>query len=379
MRKPGACIAGVGHTALGPRLGRPAWALQAEAVRAAVSDAGLAPGDVDGLITEAGYSQGVVEGITPHFLRLGGMLGLDPRYTATEVLGGASSVAMVQRAALAVGAGLCSACVCVFGDAPSAARGTWSYGRGDDAAFGLFGAIGLHALAARRHMALYGTRAEQLGEIAVTQRRHAGLTPHAQQREPLTLDDYLVSSWVVEPLRVADCCLVSDGAGAVVVTSTERARDLPRCGIRIAGFGQAHRLTGLAGDEHLTALPARESGRIAFGMAGLGPGDVDVAELYDCFTSVVLMQLEDYGFCKKGEGGAFVEGGRLGLGGALPTNTAGGLLSEGFGGGMLHVVEAVRQLRGECGARQVVGAEIALVSGHGLGMNTHATLLLCRD
>ncbi|OGL02379.1 MAG: hypothetical protein A3E31_16790, partial [Candidatus Rokubacteria bacterium RIFCSPHIGHO2_12_FULL_73_22] len=329
-------------------------------MRAAVSDAGLAPGDVDGLITEAGYSQGVVEGITPHFLRLGGMLGLDPRYTATEVLGGASSVAMVQRAALAVGAGLCSACVCVFGDAPSAARGTWSYGRGDDAAFGLFGAIGLHALAARRHMALYGTRAEQLGEIAVTQRRHAGLTPHAQQREPLTLDDYLVSSWVVEPLRVADCCLVSDGAGAVVVTSTERARDLPRCGIRIAGFGQAHRLTGLAGDEHLTALPARESGRIAFGMAGLGPGDVDVAELYDCFTSVVLMQLEDYGFCKKGEGGAFVEGGRLGLGGALPTNTAGGLLSEGFGGGMLHVVEAVRQLRGECGARQVVGAEIAL-------------------
>ena len=153
-------------------------------------------------------------------------------------------------------------------------------------------------------MALYDTRVEQFGEIAVTLRHHAGLTPHAQQRTPLTLAEYLASPHVVEPLRVLDCCLVSDGAGAVVVTSTERARDLPRGGIRIAGFGQAHHLTGLAGDEYLTALPARESGRIAFGMAGLVPGDVDVAELYDCFTSVVLMQLEDYGFCKKGEGGA---------------------------------------------------------------------------
>lgn len=379
MRAPQACVAGVGHTALAARLDRPAWALQAEAVRAAVRDAGLAPGDVDGLITEAGYSQGVIEGITPHFLRLGAMLGLDPRYTATEVLGGASSVAMVQRAALAVEAGLCRACVCVFGDAPSQARGTWSYGRGDEAAFGLFGAIGLHALAARRHMAVHGTRAEQLGEVAVTFRRHAGLTPHAQQRTPLTLDGYLGSPFIVEPLRVADCCLVSDAAGAVVVTSAERARDLRPPAVRIVGFGQAHHLTGLAGDDYLTALPARESGRVAFGMAGLGPADVDVAQLYDCFTSVVIVQLEDYGFCAKGEGGAFVEGGRLGLEGALPANTAGGLLAEGFGGGMLHVVEAVRQLRGEAGTRQVAEARVALVSGHGLGMNTHATLLLARD
>lgn len=371
-------IVGVGHTALGPRLGRTAWALQAEAVRAAVADAGLEPADVDGLITEPGYTQAVIDGITPHFLRLGAMLGLNPRYASSEVMGGASSVAMVQRAAMAVDTGLCRVCACVFGDAPSMTHGTWSYGRGDEAAFGLFGAVGLHALAARRHMALYGTRPEHLGEVAVTFRRHACLTPHAQQRRPLTLDEYMESPYVVEPLRAADCCLVSDGAGAVIVASAERARDLPRPAVRIAGFGQAHCLTGLASAEYLTELPARASGRVAFGMAGVAPDDVDVVQLYDCFTVVVLMQLEDYGFCPMGEAGAFIAGGRLGLSGRLPTNTAGGLLAEGFGGGMFHLIEAVRQLRGECGVRQVAGAEIALVSGHGLGMNTHATLILGR-
>lgn len=371
-------VVGIGHTALAPRLERSAWALQAEAVRAAVADAGLRPGDVDGLITEAGYSQGVIDGITPHFLRLGAMLGLNPRYASSEVIGGASSVAMVQRAAMAIAAGLCHTCVCVFGDAPSTAPGTWSYGRGDESAFGLFGAAGLHALAARRHMALYGTRPEDLGEIAIACRRHAALTSHAQRRTPFTLEEYLKSPYVVEPLRALDCCLISDGAAAIVVTSAERACDLPHPQVRIAGFGQAHNLTGLASDEYLTALPAREAGRVAFEMAAVAREDVDVAQLYDCFTIVVLMQLEDYGFCRKGEAHDFVAGGRLGPGGALPTNTAGGLLSEGFGGGMLHVVEAVRQLRRECGARQVQDAEIALVSGHGLGMNTHATLILCR-
>ncbi|MBI4514348.1 MAG: thiolase family protein [Deltaproteobacteria bacterium] len=374
-----AVIAGVGHTPLAARLERSAWALQAEAVRAAVADAGLTPSAVDGLITEPGYSQGVIEGVTPHFLRLGAMLGLNPRYTASEVIGGASSVAMVQRAAMAIGAGLCEVCVCVFGDAPSQAEGTWRYGRGDDAAFGLFGAPGLHALAAQRQMALYGTRPEHLGAVAVTMRHHASLTPHAQQRTPLTLDDYLASRYLVEPLRTLDCCLISDAAGAVVVTSAARARDLRHPAVRIAGFAQAHNLTSFAAADYLTELPARRCGPAAFQMAGVGPADIDVAELYDCFTIVVLMQLEDYGFCAKGEGGAFVAAGGLGLAGALPTNTAGGLLSEGFGGGMLHVIEAVRQLRGGCGARQVSDAEVALVSGHGLGMNTHATLILSRN
>ncbi len=374
-----ACIAGVGHTALASRLDRSAWSLQAEAVRKAVADAGLVPSDVDGLITEPGYSQGVFDGIVPHFLRLGSMLGLNPRYTYSEVIGGASSVAMVQRAAMAIEAGLCDVCVCVFGDAPSAATATWAYGRGDDAAFGFFGAPGLHALAAQRHMALYGTSAEQLGAIAIAFRAHASLTPHAQRRETLTMEAYLASRHLVEPLRLLDCCLVSDGAGAVVVTSKERARDL-KCGpVTIAGFGQAHQLTGFADAEYLTTLPARRAGEAAFRMAGLSPADVDVAQLYDCFTIAVLLQIEDYGFCAKGEGGAFASDGNLSLTGALPTNTAGGLLSEGFGGGMFHIIEAVRQLRDECGTRQVPGAEVALVSGHGLGMNTHASLILTRN
>ncbi len=373
-----ACIAGVGHTAVAARLGRSAWELQADAVVQAVADAGLRPCDVDGLLTEPGYSQGVIEGVTPHFLRLGAMLGLDPRFTGSEVLGGASAVAMVQRAAMAVANGLCEVCVCVYGDAPSQAPGVWGYSRGDGAAFGFFGAPGIHALAAARHMALYGTRPEQLGEIAVTFRHHARLTPHAQQRAPMTLEDYLASPYVVEPLRVLDCCQISDAGAAVVITSRERARDLKHPPVAIAGFSQAHCLTSLVNDDYLTTLPARRAAPEAFAMAGVTPGDVDLAELYDCFTIVVLLQLEDYGFCKKGEGGGFVDNGGLALTGRLPTNTAGGLLSEGFGGGMLHIVEAVRQLRGECGLRQVREAEVALVSGYGLGMNTHATVILTR-
>ncbi len=341
-----------------------------------MEDAGLGVEEIDGLITEPGYSQGLVKGITPHFLRLGAMLGLDPSYAYSEVIGGASSVAMVQRAAMAVTAGLCRACACVFGDAPSLATYTWAYGRGDDAAFGFFGAAGLHALAARRHMHLYGTRPEHLGQVAVAFREHARLNPGAQERAPLTLEQHLASRYVVEPLRVRDCCLISDGGAAVVVTSEERARDLRSQPVTIAGFGQAHCLSGIANANYLTELPAGRAGEVAFRMSGVTPADIDLAELYDCFTIVVLMQLEAYGFCGQGESGDFVAQRNLALGGRLPTNTAGGLLSEGFGGGMFHIVEAVRQLRGECGERQVAGAQHALVSGHGLGMNTHATLIL---
>jgi acetyl-CoA acetyltransferase len=372
----GAVIAGVGHTAFGKLEGRSAWDLETEAAALAVADAGLQPSDVDGLLTDPGPTQGILDGITPHFLRLGAQLGLDPDYTGSEILGGAGSVAIVERAALAVEAGLCEVCLCIYGDAALSSAGSYAYGRGDEAAFGFFGAVGLHALAARRHMHLFGTRADHLGEVAVAARAHAARTPHAQKRRPISMEDYLASEPLVEPLRKLDCCLVSDGAAAVLVTSEERAGDLRRPAIRILGHAQAHSLSTYASPDHFDTLPAARCGPKALGRAGLTPADVDVVLLYDCFTIVVLLQLEDYGFCKKGESGPFVEGGRIGPGGSLPVNPSGGLLAEGYGSGMLHVIEAVRQLRGEAGERQVPDAETTLVSGHGLGMNTHATLVL---
>jgi acetyl-CoA acetyltransferase len=371
-----AVIAGVGHTAFGNLPDRTAWDLEAEAAAAAVADVGLRPAAVDGLLTDPGAVQGILDGITPHFLRLGSQLGLDPTYTGSEILGGAGSVAIVERAALAVEAGLCEACLCVYGDSALSSAGAYGYGRGDEAAFGFFGAAGLHALAARRHMHRYGTRAEHLGEVAVAARAWAAGVSHAQKRRAISMDEYLASDLVVEPLRRLDCCLVSDGAAAVLVTTEERAADLRRPAIRILGHAQAHSLSTYASPDHFDALPASRCSPEAFGRAGVTPADVDVALLYDCFTIVVLLQLEDYGFCKKGESGPFVEGGRIGPGGSLPVNTSGGLLAEGYGGGMLHVIEAVRQLRGDAGDRQVADAEVALVSGHGLGMNTHATLVL---
>jgi acetyl-CoA acetyltransferase len=333
---------------------------------------------VDGLLTDPGVAQGILDGITPHFLRLGALLGIDPAYTGSELLGGAGSTSIVGRAALAVEGGLCSACLCVYGDSALSTPGAYAYGRGDEAAFGLFGAAGLHAMAAQRHMHLYGTRQEHLGEVAVAARAHAARTPHAQKRQPISMEEYLASELVVEPLRRLDCCLVSDGAAAVVVTTEERAANLRRPPVRILSQAQAHRLSTYASPEHFEKLPAARCGSEALARAGMTPEDIDVALLYDCFTIVVLLQLEDYGFCKKGEAGPYVEGGRIAPGGSLPVNPSGGLLAEGYGGGMLHVIEAVRQLRGEAGERQVPEAEIALVSGHGLGMNTHATLVLGR-
>ena len=373
---PKAVIAGVGHTAFGELQERSARDLEVEAAAASLADAGLRPGDIDGLLTDPGPTQGIIDGITPHFARLGAQLGLDPDYTGSELLGGAGSVAIVERAVLAVEAGLCDACLCIYGDSPSTSASAFQYGRGDESAFGFFGAVGLHALAAQRHMHRYGTRWEQLGEVAVAARAHAARTPHAQKRRPISMEDYRASAPIVEPLRKLDCCLVSDGAAAVLVTTEERARDLRRPAIRILGHAQAHSLSTYASPDHFDTLPASRCGPKALGRAGLTPVDIDVALLYDCFTIVVLLQLEDYGFCPKGESGHFVEGGRIGPGGSLPVNPSGGLLAEGYGGGMMHVVEAVRQLRGTAGVRQIIGAETALVSGHGLGMNTHATLVL---
>jgi acetyl-CoA acetyltransferase len=229
------------------------------------------------------------------------------------------------------------------------------------APYGYFAPPQQFAMFTRAHMIKYGTTHEQLGAIAVGQRANAVKNPRALKRDPITLDDYLASRWIAEPLRLLDCCLDTDGACALVITSAERARDLRRPPVLISGAawgGGDSFFSGQGGD-----FTVSEAARIAprlYAAAGVGPADIDVAQLYDCFTYSVLVQLEDYGFCAKGEGGPYAASGATRLDGRLPVNTHGGFLSEGYVHGINHIAEAVAQLRGDAGDRQVPGAEVAL-------------------
>jgi acetyl-CoA acetyltransferase len=234
----------------------------------------------------------------------------------------------------------------------------------------------LYALVAQRHMHEYGTTSEQMAEVAVAIRGHAALNPLAHKREPITVADVLNSKMITTPLHMLDCAIVSDGAAAFVVTNR---KDLRRKPVKVLGQGYGFTHAYIGEHDHIATTGAVQSGREAFAMAGVKPADIDIAELYDCFTITVIAELEDLGFCPKGEGGRFVEGGRIRLGGELPVTTHGGLLSAvhpGLAGGMFHVVEAVRQLRGEAGARQVPGAELVLAHGNGGIIGIHCTLIL---
>jgi acetyl-CoA acetyltransferase len=245
--------------------------------------------------------------------------------------------------------------------------------------FGHFGAVSQHAFGARRHMFEYGTTRKDFAAIATAFREHALRNPEAVMKKPMTIDDYFAARLVVDPFGLFDCSLNSDGAGAVVVTSTERAKSLRQKPVLIKGFATHNNTKGWLEGDHMLSTGAVESGARAFRMAGLGPEDVDTAQIYDCFTYMVLTQLEDYGFCKKGEGGAFVSSGALRRDGSLPTNTSGGQLSEAHVEGMLQIVEGARQLQGVYGPdRQVRDAEIALISGHGGNQVCHSTLILGR-
>jgi acetyl-CoA acetyltransferase len=296
---------------------------------------------------------------------------------------GASNIGLVAYAAMCIEAGLCNVAVVSYGDNPLTGNRA-AYGRrpegpsygGDEAVAGMSGAPCGYAMIAQRYRYEYGLSDEALGTVATTFRHNATLNPNAQYNEPMTMDDYLNARWVAEPFRLYDCCPVTDGAAAVIVTSTERARSLKKKPVRIMGFGQGHPSWDLAQREVWTTSGAAISGPIAFKMAGISVEDVDFAELYDCFTIVPIVTLEDYGFCKKGEGPDFIGGGRIGLTGSLPLNTSGGLLSETGMPGMQLIAEAVRQLRGEAGPRQVKDPEIGVVSNNGGVMTTHATLVL---
>jgi acetyl-CoA acetyltransferase len=377
-------ITGLGLTPQGKVYGQSALGFAVDAVAAALEDAGLTRADLDGLLVNPGLAWG---DMGMGSFQLQQAMGLhDLHLSATMNLGGATAAAMIQHAAQAIAAGLCTTVACVFSDAPlrppqpsgerQSTGAAYAFSRGWEQAYGYFGVNAMYALVARRHMHLYGTTQDQLGRIAVAQRGWANLNPAAQMyAEPLTLEDYHRSRWIVEPFHLFDCCLVSNGGCAVIVTSSERARSAPKPAVYLWGMAQGH----LGGDPADTlASGAVLAKQPAFRMAEVTLVDVDVVELYDCYTFTVLVTLEDYGFCKKGEGGPFVEEHVTGPGGKLALNTGGGQLSSFYMWGMTPVSEAVIQLRGEGGARQVPRHDVALVSGNGGVLSTHSTLVLSR-
>jgi acetyl-CoA acetyltransferase len=377
----GAVIAGVGLTPQGKLPGSTNLSLETDAFRLALADSGVAKADVDGLLSEPGTTD---QHWALDYLRLGRALGLNPGYTGSFAMGGATAGNLVQLAAMAVSTGMAEVVACCFGDAAKtgkkrplqAAGGYLGVETANSGAWGAYGAATWSAFSATRHMALYGTTSEQLGEVAVAARQHAALNPAAMMREPITLADHQASRMIVEPFRLLDCCLVSDGGACVIVTSEERARDLRQPAVAIAGMGQGFLTQDHEAEDWWYGPHQKRAMDRAFAMSGLKPGDVDVAELYDNFTISVVLWLEHAGFCEPGEGGAFLQGGRIRLGGELPVNTHGGHLSAGHPQGWWTLIEAVEQLRGASGPRQVPGAEVALVGGRGLVLNTASALLL---
>ncbi len=363
-----AAVCGVGETVYARESEKSQIALTLEASLNAIVDAGLDPKDIDGVIP---YGGGIV---AEDFITNFGLP--DLRYSATTPMGGASPVAALQSAAMAVATGVAKHVLIALG------RGSISGGRiGKRLAempqmrlvsefempIGTNAPAQFYAHMARRHMELYGTTSEHFAEIAMTCRQNAELNERAMMRKPMNLADYQASRMIAEPFRLFDCSLESAGAAAVVVSSAERAKDLRRDPIFIGGIAEGHpdSPSAITQRPDMTRIGIARAAPIAFAMADVTHADIDVAEIYDCFTYIVLCQLEDMGFCEKGEGGNFVANGRLRLDGELPINTHGGLLSEAHIAGMNHIVELVRQLRGVCGARQVENAEVGLVTGFG--------------
>jgi len=347
-----------------------------EAATRAFADAGIQKTSVDGVVTRPT----MVEPQFNYSASLAARLGIQPTHIADIAMSGASSVAMVLNAVAALEAGFCTTVLCVNGDVQTregrSRGGLTSIIEDFERPFGMLGAPVGYGLQARRHMYEYGTTSKQLGEVAVACRMHASLNPHAVYRTPITIEDHQTSRMVVDPFRLLDICPRTDGAGAVIVTSAERARDLAQAPVYLSGLGEFNTHADVQYAPSMTSIAMRRASQQAYAMAKLHPGDIDVAELYDPFTSVVIATLEDYGFCEKGEGGSFVENGRIRLGGQLPVNTGGGLLSQAHASGFLHITEAATQIRGQAGDRQVIGAETAIVSGQCGALGINACLIL---
>jgi acetyl-CoA acetyltransferase len=342
----------------------------------ALADAGLQKSDIDGFFGHSAFFQ-----LPP--VAAAEYLGIRPRFSDSTAVGGGTFVSYLRHATAAINAGMCDVALIAYGSTQrTAAGGLVSSGvpliKSYETPFGPRLPISAYALAAARHMYEFGTTREHLAEVAVAARRWAQLNPAAFERGPLTIDDVLGARMVSTPLTVRDCCLVTDGGGAVIVTSAERARTLAKPPVFVLGVAEAHWHKDIFQMPDLTVTAASETGPRAFELAGLRPEDVDVLQLYDAFTINTLLFLEDLGFCKKGEAGAFVEGGAIAPGGRLAVNTSGGGLSYTHPGmfGIFLIIEAVRQLRGECGPRQVVDPHVALVHGNGGMLSSQVTALL---
>lgn len=377
LGRGGTVIRGVAESELGEvGPGRYSLDLLGEAVVGALADAGIDKSEVDGLFT-------AVTGRAMANLDVGEYLGIQPRYTDGTMIGGSSFVSHVHHAALALQSGACDVALIAYGstqrtDMRRPGRMPYPPERPNhEAQAKPMHPVTGYALAAARHMHEYGTTREQLASVAVAAREWAAMNPKAFKQAPLTIEDVLSARTVAEPFTTLDCCLVTDGGGAVVMT-----RDGEYGGVKppvhVLGAAEAHSHRAISQMPDLTVTAARESGRRAFEMAGLRPADIDVLQLYDAFTINPILFLEDLGFCEKGEGGAFVEGGRIAPGGTLPVNTNGGGLSFCHPGmyGIFTIIEAVRQLRGEAGERQVQGAETALAHGNGGQLSSQATAIL---
>jgi len=375
-----AAIAGVATFGCGEAPGFSEMELLARSAHAAVADAGLKMSDIDGLCTASVgstmWSMPVVE-----------YLGIRPTFIDSTMVGGSSFIAHLLPAMHALQSGQCNAVlVCygstqrtsTFGRREIAQARRWMDPQPYETPYEPFNPPSAYALATSRHMHQYGTTRRDLAEVAVAARRWAQLNPEAFMRDPLSIDDVLAARMVSDPLSVRDCCLVTDGGGAYVLVRAERAKDLPKPPVYVLGNGTAVWNRQISAMPDLTVTAATQSGREAYAMAGLGAKDMDVVQLYDAFTINTLLFLEDLGFCKKGEAGAFVRDGGIAPGGRLPVNTNGGGLSCVHPGmyGIFALIEAVRQLRGECGARQVAGAQTAIAHGNGGTLSSQSTAVL---
>jgi acetyl-CoA acetyltransferase len=378
-------IVGAADTEVGKLPHLSATALCVDAARRALDDAGITKDQVDGLVTCNSWAEPYMY----HGEMLAEYMQIFPRYCVTAVAGGGTTFSILQNAASAIATGVCETVLVTMAD-------SLRTGLSREQAMAIQSSTGhpefeipygptvpaFYALIARAHMDRYGTTPEQLAAVSVNARTHAARNPNAQMKDPITVGDVLESRMIADPLHLLDCSLVSDGGAAIVMTSAERAKDFPHQPVYILGTGEGHSHEHISQAHDLTASAAAVSGKGAYAMAGLGPRDIDVAQLYDCFTPVVLIELEDLGFCAKGEAGAFVADGNTALGGSLPMNTNGGLMSychPGNPGSMYGLTEAVFQLRHAAGERQVRGVETALVHGQGGIMSSHATMILGRE